>query len=60
MKKQEYNYFMKENEYIIIKEGNGYVALSTCTGVASQGFTLNEAVDNLEEAVALYVLEFTV
>ena len=38
-----------------VKEGNGYVAHCLELGVVSQGDTLDEARENLKEAVALYL-----
>lgn len=43
----------KSNVYIT-KEENWYVANSIETGVASQGKTIEEALDNLKEALYLY------
>ncbi len=39
---------------IIQKEENWYVATSIETNVASQGKTIDEALDNLKEALELY------
>ncbi len=39
---------------IIHKEENWYVAQSVETGVASQGKTIDEAIENLREALELY------
>lgn len=39
---------------IIQKEENWYVATSIESGVASQGKTIDEAIDNLKEALELY------
>ncbi len=39
---------------IIEKEGNGYVALCPGIDVASQGNTIEEARDNLREAIELF------
>ncbi len=39
---------------LIEKEENWFVATSVETGVASQGKSLNEAMDNLREALELY------
>ena len=39
---------------IIEKEENWYVATSVETGVALQGKTMDEAIDNLKEALELY------
>ena len=39
---------------IIEKEGNGYVALCPEIDVASQGNTIEEARDNLQEALELF------
>lgn len=38
----------------VVKEDNWYVANSIETGVASQGKTMEEALDNLKEALQLY------
>lgn len=38
----------------IQKEENRYVATSIETGVASQGYTIDEALSNLSEALSLY------
>jgi predicted RNase H-like HicB family nuclease len=43
---------------VVHKEGDWYVSKSPDTNVASQGKTVEEALKNLEEAVALYVEEF--
>lgn len=39
---------------IIHKEENWYVAQSVETGIASQGKTIDEAIENLREALELY------
>lgn len=39
---------------IIQKEENWYVATDVISGVASQGKTIDEATDNLKEALSLY------
>lgn len=39
-------------------EEGGYVALNPETGTATQGETVEEAIANLREAVALYLEEF--
>ena len=39
---------------IIEREGDGYVALCPEVDVVSQGDTVSEAKDNLEEALALF------
>lgn len=39
-------------------EEGGYVALNPETGTTTQGETVEEAVANLKEATALYLLEF--
>ena len=39
---------------LIEKEENWFVATSVETGVASQGNSINEAMDNLREALELY------
>ena len=42
---------------LIEKEENWFVATSVETGVASQGKSINEAMDNLREALELYFEE---
>ncbi len=42
----------------IIKENNLYVAKCPEVGTASQGTSIEEAVDNLKEATELYLEEF--
>ncbi len=44
----------KQLTAIIEKEGNGYVALCPEVDVASQGDTINEARNNLKEALELF------
>jgi predicted RNase H-like HicB family nuclease len=39
-------------------EEGGYVALNPETGTTTQGETVEEAVANLREAAALYLIEF--
>ncbi|MBQ8390932.1 MAG: type II toxin-antitoxin system HicB family antitoxin [Clostridia bacterium] len=39
---------------VIQKEDSWYVATDVATGVASQGKTLDESIDNLKEALSLY------
>ena len=39
---------------IIQKEGSWYVATDILSGVASQGKTIDEATENLREALSLY------
>jgi predicted RNase H-like HicB family nuclease len=39
-------------------EEGGYVALNPETGTTTQGETVEEAVANLQEATALYLIEF--
>lgn len=39
-------------------EEGGYIALNPETGTTTQGETVEEAVDNLKEATALYLSEF--
>jgi predicted RNase H-like HicB family nuclease len=39
-------------------EEGGYVALNPETGTTTQGETVEEAVANLREATALYLIEF--
>lgn len=43
---------------IIHQEGSLFVAECPETGTASQGMTVEEAVQNLQEATALYLEEF--
>lgn len=38
----------------IIKDGDWYVASDDETNVASQGYTVKEAIDNLKEALELF------
>ena len=38
----------------IVKEENWYVATDVVSGVASQGKTLDESIENLKEALSLY------
>ena len=40
---------------VLTPEDDGYVAYNPETGTASQGDTIDEAVANLREAVALYL-----
>ncbi len=40
---------------VIEREGNGYVALCPEMDIASQGDTIEDARDNLREAVALFM-----
>ena len=40
---------------VITKEGNYYVALCTELDIASQGKNVEEALENLKEAIALYL-----
>ncbi len=39
---------------IVKKEENWYVATDVESGVASQGKTINESIENLREALSLY------
>lgn len=39
---------------MIQKEENWYVATDVVSGVASQGKTLDESIENLKEALSLY------
>lgn len=41
-------------------EEGGYIALNPETGTTTQGETVEEAVDNLKEATALYLSEFSI
>ena len=43
---------------VIHKEGNIYVAECPDVGTVSQGYTIEEAIDNLKEATELYLEEF--
>jgi len=43
---------------VIYKENDIYVAECPGIGTVSQGYTLEEAVDNLKEATELYLEEF--
>ena len=43
---------------VIQKEEDMYVAKCPEVGTVSQGFTIEEAVDNLKEATELYLEEF--
>ncbi len=45
---------------IIRKEANLYVAECPEIGTASQGYSIEEAIDNLREATELYLEEFPV
>ena len=38
----------------IVKEENWYVATDVVSGVASQGKTIDESIENLKEALSLY------
>lgn len=40
---------------VLLKEGKWYVARSVELGVVSQGRTINEAQENLREAIELYL-----
>ena len=40
---------------VIVREDDGYVSHCSELGVASQGDTITEALDNLQEAVAGYL-----
>lgn len=41
-------------------EEGGYVALNPETGTTTQGETVEEAIENLKEATALYLEEFSI
>lgn len=41
-------------------EEGGYIALNPETGTPSQGETVEDAIDNLREATALYLSEFSI
>lgn len=47
----------KEATVILWREDDKIVALEPSSGVASQGKTLEEAIKNISEALALYVEE---
>jgi predicted RNase H-like HicB family nuclease len=51
------NTMSKTLSAIVTEEDGGFVALNPDTDVASQGDTLNEALDNLKEALELYFEE---
>lgn len=42
---------------VITEEAGGFVAMNPDTGVASQGDTLNESLENLREALTVYLEE---
>lgn len=42
---------------VITEENGGFVAMNPDTSVASQGDTIQEALKNLQEALALYLEE---
>lgn len=42
---------------VVWKEGDMYVIKEAVTGVTTQGRTIKEALDNLKEAIQLYVEE---
>jgi predicted RNase H-like HicB family nuclease len=44
----------KQFTVIIEREGNGYVSLCPDIGIASQGDTIEEARENLREAIELF------
>ena len=48
---------MKEYVAIVTREEAWYVALNPDTGVASQGASVEKALENLEEALSLYLEE---
>lgn len=43
---------------VIRKEGDWYIAANPETGTTTQGQTFDEALANLQEATALYLVEF--
>ncbi len=49
---------MQLTAVLIHADEGGFVALNPETGTTTQGETVDEAVDNLREAIALYVEEF--
>lgn len=40
---------------VVVKEGKFYVSHCPELGIASQGMSLEESIDNLKEAVSLYL-----
>ncbi len=51
---------MKTFTAIIQKEEDMYVATCAEIGTVSQGYTIEEALDNLKEATELYLEEFKI
>ena len=53
-------YSMKKQKYkvVLTKEDDMYVAECPKVGTVSQGATINEALNNIQEATQLYVGEF--
>jgi predicted RNase H-like HicB family nuclease len=49
---------MKTLTAIIFKEENMYIAKCPEVGTVSQGYTVEEALENLKEATQLYLEEF--
>ncbi|MCX6152357.1 MAG: type II toxin-antitoxin system HicB family antitoxin [Ignavibacteriales bacterium] len=49
---------MKTFTAIIFKEDNMFIAKCPEVGTISQGYTLDEALENLKEATELYLEEF--
>jgi predicted RNase H-like HicB family nuclease len=45
----------KEFSSVVNKEGKWYVAMGPELGVTSQGKTVEESIDNLREAIELYL-----
>ena len=46
--------------FVIHKEKNIYVAECNEIGIVSQGYTIDEAINNLKEATELYIEEFPI
>ncbi len=44
----------REPNYVVVKENGVFVARCPDLGLASQGATEQEAIENLEEALAMY------
>ena len=49
---------MRQLTALITKEEETYIARCPETGTVSQGFTIEEAVENLKEATELFLEEF--
>lgn len=53
-KKERQVWCMKEMDYVVWKEGKYYVSQCLNANVSSFGDTIDEAINNLKEAVELY------